>query len=152
MSFVSRFVTQKIAVGSGKKKRFIAFFCAFAERKRQRGIGIKRFYFKAQRSKIFICKEHVLSALKHKGAKAQSIAFMTAGKNFFVCQPVTLGLFVAFSQTAVKTIVFAKACKLDKPPYIHIGAVERAADIVGKPKKLAVVNVGGQKGEKFAVV
>ena len=64
-------------------------------------------YLAYQRAEVFVGVKSVLSALQNEGTKAECVAVITARKNFLFTKSVSFTKPVAFSDTAVKTVVFA---------------------------------------------
>ena len=83
MLLIGRFVTEKIPVGTGGEKFFIAFSAVFPEGQRDGTVGeilFKPFHRVAYH---FLGKDP-FPALKHKGAKAKLIPLRRAKENFLL--------------------------------------------------------------------
>ena len=102
---VRSFVAQKISVRTGLKQFFVACPASFSDGKGERAVRVLFFSGAEYRNQLFISPVRIFAALQYKGAKAQTVAFFAAAKNFFRSQPVAFCICAAFADTAVIAVV-----------------------------------------------
>ena len=107
-------MTQKIPIRTGIIKRLIALAIAFAQRE---GDGTVRVFLPNcahKRNHSLIGEIRVLSALQHKGAKAERVSLLAALKDLLNTQPIPLRILIAAANAAVIAIISADVCEFDQ--------------------------------------
>ena len=105
----------KVTIGTGIKKRPVAFIAFFTHRKCNCAVRVAGFNGPDNINYFIVGKIPVFPALQYKGTKAQVIPCRTALQDLLLCQTVSFGILVTFSDAAVVAIVSAMVCKLYKP-------------------------------------
>ena len=113
-SFIS-FVAEQIPVGAGFIELFAAVIRTLAHGQGDGTVGELSADIRDNIAESLIGKPSVLASLQHKCAEAQIISLLTAGEDVFFGSPVSLGIWIAFSDTAVVTVVPAVVGELDEP-------------------------------------
>ena len=123
MLFIRSLMAQQISVCPGIKVALIAFPWLFTDRERNRTVRILCLNPGHYLTDALIRVVWVLTALQHKGAKAQLIAALAACHNLLRTQAVAVRMGIAVPYAAVETVVFAVVGKLYQPSYKNLIAI-----------------------------
>ena len=116
MSFIGSFMPQQVSISTSLEILLVAFSAFFSNGKGYSAIRILFLDTANNMTHSSICEIFVLSTLEYKGAKAQSVAFLTAGKNFFLRKAIAFSQLVASADTAIIAVIFAVVGKFNKSP------------------------------------
>src|SRR5699024_448789 len=123
MSFIRRFMAEKITVRSGFTVDPVDVFLFFSHRQRQRTVRITAFDGLYDLLHLLRGKKSVLAALKDKSAESKVISLHAAVKDILLRQPVSLSGVIASPDPAVITVVPAVTGKFDQSADVDIVSV-----------------------------
>ena len=149
---VRSFVAQKISVRTGLKQFFVACPASFSDGKGERAVRVLFFSGAEYRNQLFISPVRIFAALQYKGAKAQTVAFFAAAKNFFRSQPVAFCICAAFADTAVIAVVFTVVGKLDQSADVNPISENLLADSICLTKEISIFFFSRAEQEFFQTV
>ena len=131
-----RLVAQQVTFGARLMQALVAFAASFAERQRDRAVGMRRMDALHNAAQHVIGEEGVFPTLQNERAKPQVIASVRAFDDLVGGKAVAARRCVRPADTAVQAVVLAEARHLDEPAGEHLRAVYLSAHGIGATRKL----------------
>ena len=129
-------MAQQITFGARLMQALVAFAASFAERQRDRTVGMCRPNLADDAAQHVIGEEGIFPTLQNERAKPQVVTSVRTFDNLVGRKAVAARRCVRPADAAVQAVVLAKARHLDEPAGEHLRAVYLPAHDIGATRKL----------------
>ena len=129
-------MAKQVAFGARLMQTLVAFAASFAERQRDRAVGVCRMDALYNAAQHVISEPRVFPALQDKGTKSQVVASVRTFDDLVGGKAVAARRCIRPTDATVQAVVLAEARHLDEPAGEHLRAIYLPAHGIGATRKL----------------